>query len=581
MSTQRKLTPLAFAFLAGIVAGIALTWLFEPRTTEGPADTLSAEREAGRTTSSIDAPAAVLHTSGRPQATMPPGGPPDAAPLSGPPPAPPFEPPADLDLPPGVAGWIRVEVVPPPGTQTVSGSAYVLAAGARGVDDIDLVPHAYPNSEEPVQIPLGRPGRYDVGFLWNQSVVLRQDVTVVAGETTTVVIQPPAPQRLTVTLAGPLPQRAGWQTSVEVRLSPSTSRRVVTCPGRGERRNVGSANRISIGTHTLGHLLPGERVHVRAYVWYQRSTPKSEWVSPRDVVVVARPSEAGLGDRVSLRVVPTSVVHVTATLDPASWPGGVVRHIQLDIEHAGGQDTSVHDVEGSVGATAEDVYGWSFRVPEGPVTVRWHGPDIRSGTASSFNAIAGKTHDVAVDLAFTGRRVPGQGRPLYVDVAWPKRVGDDATLELAGVAPRGPDDDPEIPTWSFEPGEDASESTPEMRRVRTVVGWIGDAYATGPIRLPTSDTLHVRPQRGGLLILAPEVVRSEEMGQYVLRRADGLPIRSSGGSYAVDLPVQAGGVIGPFLPGAHTFQVWLGSQRLADATVTVRAGRSTALVLKE
>ncbi len=582
MPDQRSSTPVVVvAFLAGLAAGVALTWLFDGRSAGTAGAPLTVDRGEQPVGSGHDAGQPALHTAGRPSQAEDSAGPDSDGRVAPPPPALPYEPPADLDLPPGVAGWIRVDVVSPNPDVSISGEAYVLSPGADGLDDLELVPHGYPNDEEPAVIALGRPGRYDVGFVWQQSHFLRRDVLVVAGETTTVVFQPPVAQQLTVTLADPLPQRPGWETMLNLRLVGRGNEEAISYPGRGQRLNRGWSGNIASGTHKVGNLFEGDRVKVTGVIFQHRTHPKAETKFLYDRVVVASPPEAGPGEAVTIKLAPACKVRVRARFDWPSWPVGVHRALDVEIEHVGGVDRHAQGVARYPNNKEGDFYTWNFTVPEGPVRVRWSGIDLQPGRAPVIQARPGAAQDVSIDLTFTGRHPRDRGRPLWVDVAWPKDADKDAVLELAAVVREPRRREAEAESWVFERERTTRRSEPELRRVRKVLGSIGDTHATGPITIPSAEALLVRPIRGGLIVLAPEVTRSDSMGQFVLRRPDGLAIRIGEQEYQPDVPVVVGQVIGPFVPGEHTFHLWLASQRLPDVKVTVRAGRTSALIIPE
>ncbi len=573
MSNDRSSSVLVLvAFVAGVAAGVALAWLLEgdPDATSGR---LTAERDAA----SERAPAEPgLVAKGTPQ-PMGRSVPPDsAASAASPLPAPPFEPPAELDLPPGVAGWIRVEVVPPAGQSDVGGEVYVLAAGAPGVDDIDLVPHGDAYTSEPAQMAVARPGRYDVGLVIGQIQLLQTNVSVVAGETTTVVFRVPVAEGVTVTLEDPLPEVPGWTSQMNLRFVPLGAARHCTYPGRGEGRNLTWGWTLRKRTMTAGSILPGQRYRVSANLTRYQAKPKPLRLAMAEHFAVCSPEQVGPGSHVRIRIRRSGVLSLRAVLEPTSWPVGVEQEIHVAVDHAGGSIHRSYLVE------HDDVeegtrYTWTFRAPAGPVIVRWRGTDIQSGVLEGLAVRAGERLRLEADIRYTGR-APSNSRPPRLEVAWPPSMDGDEHLDLAGVWRRA-HGELDVSTSSFGRRDDV-ELDARFRTARGLIAVIGQQWATGPLEI-TGDALRVRPVRGGLVVIAPEVTRPESMGYLLLRRPDGLPIPRPEEGWDLAVRAETGRVLGPLAPGEHTFQVWLGSRRLPDAKVTVRAGRTTPLVIPE
>ncbi len=567
MSNTRTFTIL-LAFAAGVAAGVALAWLLEDRPV-APGSTLQGDEEPAAPRG--EEPPELL-TKGRPPEPTKQGG--LAAPQPTVPPLAPFEPPADADLPPGVAGWIRVEVVPPADQDDAGGEVYVLDAGAPGVDEIERIPHGDAYASDPAVIPIARPGRYDVGLVYGAINLIRTDVRVEVGETTTVVFRFPAPQGITVTLVDPLPELPGWLSRVNLQLEPIGSERRVPYPGRGERRNYAWGWTQTQRTMTVGNVPPGGRYRIRAQLTRYQAKPKPRWKPLSGHAGICTPEEVGPGSHVRLHIVPSGKLHLRATLDLATWSAGLERNVRLELRHAGGTIVRQAWVEQG----GDSVFSWSFVLPSGPVTISWTGRDVRSGKLTGIDVRSGETTRVEAQFAYTGR-VTASGRPLRIEVDWPRGLDGDEPLRLAGAWSRfeGP---PEVSSWSIEKG-DNPEQEPRVRTATGLIGAIGRTWATGPLEVPRGDLLRVRPVRGGLLVITPEVSRPESMGSLVLRRPDGLPIHQTGEGWEHEVPAVTGRVIGPFVPGEHTFQVWLGSRRLPDVKATVRAGRTAALVIPE
>jgi len=574
MSALRTPSPaLVVAFLAGLAAGVALAWLLEDRD-RFVAPRLTADRDASPVHE--HAPSApTLHAGGREPTASPL---PAETPARTADPLPPFEPPAELGLPPGVAGWIRVEVVTTPETEGSGGTVYALAAGAPGVEDIDLVPHGEAYADAPGRIAVARPGRYDVGLVLGEGHLLRRDVLVTAGETTTVVFQPPVPRRVHVVLEDPLPVVPGWSVLVGLQLGPVADGRVVSWPGRGEHQNRVYGMNLAPRTSEVGAFLPGERFTMRATLFAHRAAPKPVSQPVKGFCVVCEPAEIEGGDTVRLRIVPAGTLRLEATLDAGTWPAGVERMLDLEVRHPAGVHR-IHEAVSQAGDPQTDgaeVYAWSFFVPAGAVEVRWSGADIEPDSLRGLVVRTGETTQGEFDMRFAGR-ARQLGRPLRIEVVWPEAREEDDQLQLAGAF-RLADGRREVSTWSVVRGEGGVRE-PRMRVAAGYVGVIGRLWATGPLEVPPGETLRIRPVLGGLIVLAPEVDRPESMGRLLLRRPDGLPIPRPDEGFDLDVEARAGRVLGPFVPGEHAFQVWLGARRLPDVKVTVRAGRTAALVI--
>jgi hypothetical protein len=202
----------------------------------------------------------------------------------------------------------------------------------------------------------------------------------------------------------------------------------------------------------------------------------------------------------------------------------------------------------------------------GPARLRWEGEGVLPGKLEEITLPERGLKEVSVVL-----RPDPDSRPLVENLEL-RLEGEVERDEEILVHGRLEDENLEE---MFEVGGDTVLDRTWRQADRLIVrvgGLISDALVPperGPLEVP------LRP--GGYLVVVPEAVIREEMGDLVIRRADGLPFLVSeyvdeSAELVVEAIATVGMLVGPLPEGECVFEARLGRARLRDARVRVRGG---------
>lgn len=568
---------LVVAFLLGAAVGGGLVWLLGEPTRGGPGDELPLESPTREGPPA--APELVVRASPSRPAPGEPGTGDGTAPASTGRAAGSAAAPEQAGAGPG---WIEVRIAQPKTGPPISALAYVLPAGSPGGDDEDLVPHGYPEEERPLRLQVPQPGLYDVGLTWQGHTLMHEDVRVAAGATVPLAFEPTVGRPVALRLGGIFPPHPEGTVFAQVALQRVSSRPSRWVPGRGEARtHVWIADWRS-GTLRIGDLLSHERAKVSVSLSVETETPAPGRKPLLTHVATCRPSQVGAGDEVTVEVLPAARLEVEVALAPEEWPEGVVRRLRVILTSAAGEQAQSVPVRAPWKAR-QGVYGpLGFRVPAGLATLRWEGDAVEPGKIQEIELTAEKTTRIRIAPKFGG--ASALRRSLRVEVEVPdvvKQADYDYGVMLGGVVPDA-GEGLVADTWAFDPFDDGvQEFFSRIRGAERLIAVSGPDWASEPAAVPERGGVRLTLRPGGQLVVVLETEPPEGAGTLRLRRKDGLPI------YSLDkeefrrvMPLETGLRLGPFLPGTVEFEVLRGLTPSGEVRATVRAGRSTPLLIR-
>jgi len=475
--------------------------------------------------------------------------------------------------------------------------AYALPAGARGVDDLALVPHASFAADESGRIPIAVPGRYDVGLVGEGISALAREVEVEEGGTARVVLQRPRLEPATFRVEGPIPETEGL--AVRVSVAPPDGSGFRAYPGRDDPPPGARVEEWRPAEPAVV-LLPPDRDFA-----FQVSVLETRLVDgPRGPRRQALSSESILQpwhgtvrarETVTLRFAAAAGIRFLVRTEPAIPQGAV---LELEVALAQGRET--RRLGFAAGATdrrerGEFSHEWTG-VP-GPATVSWRPLPARPRRAAvlfppggpvEVVLEAGKVVEVPVDLRIDAgpalEALAARG-PIRIR---PRLPGGGALPdgEAALFTFRRDPDSGEADEWAHwtDAEEDGSlELNEEARGEWSEFLLLGPGGLVGePAAIPDGDAIEVPLAPGGHLLVATELLPPPGGGRLAIRRADGKPIprfgigdqgRPEPLEFGTRLAVGPGSLLGPLPEGTHSFEVFLGGVRVGEASARVVAGR--------
>lgn len=558
------------AFLAGGSAGIVAARLLDP-------DSRPASRIASMPVDGKAQP---------PEVPPPPPAPPSSPTVPVPPPAraavPPDDPASSQPPAPAALGVATLVVTfaagPTPGP--TDGAVYVLPAGAPGIDDAFTVPHG--GVGEPIRVPA--PATYDAGIRaiggeHDDDVALATDVRVEPGETRRLEIARVRavrkPIRMHVTSDGSVPLPEGWV--VRVVWVPAAQERH-EYPGRGEPAEARLPVLVRWAPRGEPHIetgpLPeGSAWRAEAFVEVAdvRDPPQERLEARLRAVVV--PSEARAGDRVEVRLEPSTLLRLRAHAPQGGWPAGVgpLRIVWTGV----GAPVSVE-----YAAPWELEQGETLEVSVGPGRLTWAGPGFVAGQSEAIVATPAGEGLVQLEprIELDPAHAPVPSR-LFVHVRAGERpidVDEPASVYRFQRALRGaPPDWEELDrSWASDLRIDLPlSSADETHRILVV----HRSRSSDVLDVRSSADVQVELRPGGYLVLVPESAEASPFAT-ALERADGGPMLSARidattvvRTVAGRVAVEPGLVLGPFPEGPVRLRLLRAGLPVAELTPTVRA----------
>lgn len=487
-----------------------------------------------------------------------------------------------------------------------TGTAYALPAGASGADAELGVAHVRVKAGVTARLRVPAAGRYDVGVVWPGAFVLVEGVRVDGGAPTRVDVALPACAPITVIAEGEPGQADGAASGVRggLRFVPRGDGPARSFPGRGERPwDVVEASLDSVPGRATSPPLPTNAAYdvegdvYRLLEMDFGGSKATMMMSAGDERFVPTPATVRGGGEVRLVREALGAWNLEVRLEPTPWPAPRLR-ARLRFTLPGGRGPRDEDLD--VDLAGGGVPGSQQRCAPGIARVAWSGPGIVPGEATAAVGGPGTTaettivlrHDptagddagLPIDLA----RLPSGAGPLLA-VAW-----GGAGFLAEGGDPRASDGGPEV-----------RQETPKAPRDLLGPGWrratgvwlVAGDFVSRPGPPPSAGEWRPDVERGGYIAVVPDPNPEGGLGALAVRRADGLPLLSVGGTRpsgrpepnvndgaaptaALTVGVRPGTMLGPFPPGEVVLEARLGAVPLPPTTLVVRAGRVTTWTLR-
>jgi hypothetical protein len=498
--------------------------------------------------------------------------------------------PASLSPPYRAAASIDVRLELPAAWIEHGGIVYALPAGAPGTSDRLRLPHVEVKTDR-CTLHLPAAGLWDIGFASAIGSVLEEDVEIPGSSVVRLRAQD-APLRIRV--EGPRPQDA---EGVHLTVREVDSGIVLSYPGRGQSGGHCVAFTLDAsGEGATARIGTGKPYRVEVALPSDRWNGPLEWVPDRTL--------AQAGDEVVLRRVERGRLQLTLSLAkpmPVGWRDAFQSGLPI-MTTALSAAASVRPLK-----AAEPVHPFPTTYLEEDGTFMTDSTHLMLlpgtyelvgglGTAfrdqtQSVEIVAGQTTHVAMALVPEPTFLPWRAADqppeggFQVQLAFEGAAPGEAQLYVSTQTGGNAELEHHICRIGADPCEVSSTNEPGMTQA------LQPPYGVSrPFALQARGAQQVKLERGGLLVVVPDVKPAQHVGALVLRRRDGALIPYTAithdGTYAADSLTLTASVwvtpalrIGPLLPGRHTFDVFLGGVRIGTAAAVVQAERSTTLVV--
>lgn len=486
------------------------------------------------------------------------------------------------------------------------GTAYALPAGASGADAELGVAHVVVAAGVPARLRVPAVGRYDVGVTWPGAFVLVEGVRVDGGAPTRVDVALPPCAPITVIAEGEPGAADGAASGLRggLRFVPRGDGPARSFPGRGERPwDVVEATLDSVPGRATSPPLPTNASYdVEGDVYHLiemdfGGSKATMMMGAGDERFVPTPATVRGGGEVRLVREALGAWDLTFRLEPTPWPAARLRaRLRFTLPGRRGardEDLDVDLAGGGLPASQQ-------RCTPGLARVSWSGPGLVPGEAAATVGGPGSTVETTIVLRHDPSAGDEGGLPLdlarvpagagsLLAVAW-----GGAGFLAEGGDPRASDGGPEVRQETPKPPRDLLG--PGWRRAAGVWLVAGD-FVSRPGPPPSAGDWRPEVERGGYIAVVPDPNPESGLGALAVRRADGLPLLSVGGSRPSGRPepnpnegaaptaaftvgVRPGTMLGPFPPGEVVLEARLGAVPLPPTTLVVRAGRVTTWTLR-